>query len=106
MKNKKIKIKKQKKKKKKKDKKEKEKKDKKIKEKNEIKDKEVNNNENIIEEQVSNIRESYSIIKLDEPKKEQFTFSLIFDGDQKTGKTSIIEKFIGIDNFNNNENKN
>ena len=25
---------------------------------------------------------------------------------QKTGKTSIIEKFIGIDNFNNNENKN
>ena len=100
MKNKKIKIKKKKKEKKdKKDKKE-------IKEKNEIKDKEVNNNENIIEEQVSNIRESYSIIKLDEPKKEQFTFSLIFDGDQKTGKTSIIEKFIGIDNFNNNESKN
>ena len=43
---------------------------------------------------------------MDKPEKEQFVFSIILDGAQKTGKTSIIDKFIGINNFNKNQNKN
>ena len=46
----------------------------------------------------------YNIKKLYEPKKEELKFSIIVDGDQKTGKTSIIEKFIENNNSNYNNN--
>ena len=73
---------------------------------NEIKLKNINN-ENVKEESMtSGFTEQYLIKKLDKAEKEQFVYSIIIDGAQKTGKTSIIEKFIGIDNFNKNENKN
>ena len=41
---------------------------------------------------------AYDIKKLEQEEKEEFVFSIILDGSQKVGKTSIIEKF--IDNQN------
>ena len=73
---------------------------------NEIKVKNINNENKKEENITSEFTESYIIKKLEKAEKEQFVYSIIIDGAQKTGKTSIIEKFIGIDNFNKNENKN
>lgn len=80
--------------------------EKEIKETNEIKEKDVNN-EKILEKNITNdFTELYFIKKIDNAEKEQYVFSIIVDGAQRTGKTSIIEKFIGKDNSNKNENKN
>ena len=37
---------------------------------------------------------AYDVRKLKDAAKEEFVFSIVVDGAQKTGKTSIIEKFI------------
>ena len=71
----------------------------------EEKEKEKNKNKNKINEPEKNKEINYNITKLNYETKEELMFSIIIDGAQNTGRTSIVEKFIDIDNSNNKNNK-
>ena len=52
------------------------------------------------EENKESKENKYNITKLNHTGKEELTFSIIIDGAQNTGRTSIIQKFIDLDNSN------